>query len=131
MDGPTIDGLAERGQAAGTVMVEQFTQPNYPSRSPSPTATGWDNHRWIRYRALLSVLPDWLSSYARGREVLDIDPEAPPSYPLTVAGGDLADGLSQGLDDLAALVAGANPGALSDLEEKPRPMGAIRRIPQV
>src|ERR1043165_8635528 len=77
MDGHTIDGLASRGRAAGQGMVDQFPQPRYPAGAA--TATGWDNHRWLRYRALLSVLPGWLESYARGREVLSIDPASPPS----------------------------------------------------
>jgi len=129
MDAPTIDGLAERGRVAGTVMVEQFTEPRYPSSDPS--ATGWDNHRWVRYRALLSVLPDWLASYARGRDVLDTDPGDPPSYPLSAAGRDLAARVSEALDDLANTVARADPGALTNLELAPRPKGAIRRIPQI
>ena len=32
-----------------------------------PTLTGWDNHRWVRYRALVSALPDFLASFAAGR----------------------------------------------------------------
>jgi hypothetical protein len=57
MDAQTIDGLADRGRAAAEVMVEQFTTPRYPSGNPR--ATGWDNHRWVRYRALPSALPGW------------------------------------------------------------------------
>jgi hypothetical protein len=129
MDSPTINGLAARGRAAATVIVEQFTQPRYPSREPN--ATGWDNHRWVRYRALLSVLPDWLASYARGRSVLNIDPANPPSYELTVGGRDLADRLSVALDGLAQIAANADPEALVNLTRAPRPKGAIRRIPQI
>jgi len=129
MDAATIKGLADRGRTAGTVMIEQFTQPRYPSSNP--TATGWDNHRWVRYRALLSVLPDWLASYARGRAVLDIDPATPPSYELTAAGRDLAAQLTETLDGLAEIAATADPDALTDLTRAPRPKGAIRRIPQI
>lgn len=129
MDAATISGLADRGRTAATVIIDQFTQPRYPSEQP--TATGWDNHRWVRYRALLSVLPDWLASYARGRAVLDIDPGDPPSYELTAAGRELADQLSEGLDGLAQVAATAHPDALMNLTRAPRPKGAIRRIPQI
>jgi predicted acylesterase/phospholipase RssA len=127
MDGHTIEGLASRGRAAGQVMVDQFTQPRYPAGAA--TATGWDNHRWLRYRALLSVLPGWLESYARGREVLGIDPASPPSYSLTARGRELALSLSTALDQAAEVIAAADPEALSELTEAPRPQGMIRRIP--
>ncbi len=126
MEGPTIEGLAERGKAAGEVMVDQFTKPHYRE-----TFTGWDNHRWVRFRALLSVLPDWLGSYASGRAVLGVDPTAPPSYDLSARGSDLAAKLVEGLDQLATTVRTADPKAVADLEEQPRPLGAIRRIPQI
>jgi hypothetical protein len=129
MDGSTIDRLADRGRVAGQVMVEQFTQPRYPVRSPA--ATGWDNHRWVRYRALLSCLPVWLSSYARGRQALDIDPASPPSYDLSARGRELARNLTQALDGAAEVIAHADPDALTDLTEAPRPQGMIRRIPQI
>lgn len=76
MDAPTIDQLAERGQVAAEAIVDQFTAPHYPERGPAG-ATGWDNHRWVRYRALLSVLPGWLRSYRNGKTTLGIDPSAP------------------------------------------------------
>jgi predicted acylesterase/phospholipase RssA len=128
MDGSTIDELADRGRAAGQVMVEQFTQPRYPTRAP--TATGWDNHRWVRYRALLSCLPIWLMSYSHGRQALDIDPASPPSYPLTDRAHELARNLTQALDGAAEVIATADRDALTDLIERPRPQGLIARIPQ-
>jgi hypothetical protein len=128
MDGPTINGLADRGRAAGQVIVEQFTLPRYPTQAP--TATGWDNHRWVRYRALLSCLPAWLASYARGRQALDIDPMSPPSYYLTARGQELALDLTEALDKAADVIATASPEALTDLTEAPNPQGIIRRIPQ-
>ena len=129
MDGTTIDGLADRGHAAGQVMVEQFTQPRYPANSP--TATGWDNHRWVRYLALLSCLPVWLNSYARGHQALDIDPASPPSYDLSPRARELAQNLTQALDGAAEVIANADPDALTDLTRAPRPQGMIRRIPQI
>jgi hypothetical protein len=129
MDDQTISRLADRGRAAGHVMVEQFTQPRYPIGRPA--ATGWDNHRWVRYRALLSTLPAWLNSYSRGRQALnDVDLASPPSYRLTDQGRTLAASLTEALDKAADVVATAHADALTDLTNAPRPQGMIRRIPQ-
>ena len=124
MDAPTIGDLADRGQVAGRVIVDQFTQPHYPHAS-----TGWDNHRWVRYRALLSVLPAWLTSYERGRRALDINEPAPPSYRLSPEAMQLATSLARAMDTAAAVVATAATDTLQELTSAPRPNGMIRRIP--
>ena len=129
MDRETINRLADRGRTAGQVMVEQFTEPRYPTGAP--TATGWDNHRWVRYRSLLSCLPAWLNSYSRGRRALDIDLASAPSYALTLQGRQLAADLTEALDKAADLVDAADTDALTDLTKTPRPQGIIRRIPQI
>lgn len=121
----TIEGLAARGREAGAVMVERFTQPAFGD------ATGWQNHQWVRYRALLACLPDWLDSYRRGLSALSVDPTDPPSYELTVRGRRLAAEITRGLDSAAQAVATGDPKALDDLLEEPRPVGAIRRVPQI
>lgn len=127
MEGPTIDRLGKRGTAAATAMVEQFGHDHF---SP-PTATGWDNHRWVRYRALLSCLPDWLESYGLGRATLDIQATRPPSYRFsTTAGRQLAEDLAAAMDAAAAVVADADPVARADLTGVPNPQGMIRRIPR-
>lgn len=128
MGDDTIDGLAVRGRTAATAIIEQFTERRYPCENP--TATGWDNHRWVRYRALLSLMPDWLASYERGRAVLEIEPTDPPSYKLSVPGRQLANRLSVGLDGLAKTVAMTPREAVGNLTRAPRPQGAIRRIPR-
>jgi predicted acylesterase/phospholipase RssA len=129
MDTKTIDALATRGQAAGRVMVDQFTQLRYPPSAP--IATGWDNHRWMRYRALLASMPAWLASYARGRAALDIDPAKPPAFTMSAPARSLAQQLTDALDAAAAVIANADPEALEQLTEAPRPLGMIRRTPQV
>jgi predicted acylesterase/phospholipase RssA len=128
MDAATIEDLSVRGRMAAEVLIDQFTEPHYPTRAPR--ATGWDNHRWVRYRALLSVLPSWLRSYQRGIRVLDIDVESPPSYPLTAAERTLADHLTGALDTLAEAVETADGRALDGLGATPRPQGMLRRIPR-
>jgi hypothetical protein len=129
MDGPTIDGLAARGKAAAETLVEQFTEPRYPERDA--WATGWDNHRWVRYRAFLACLPDWLSSYARGRAVLCTDLDHPPSYTLSPSARALAADLTAALDEAAAVCAKATPAALAALTGTPSPQASIRRIPRI
>jgi predicted acylesterase/phospholipase RssA len=128
MDTATIARLAARGQAAAEVMVEQFNEPRYPEKSP--VATGWDNHRWVRYRGLLAVLPDWIESYAQGRRALEIDPMSPPSYRLNARERALASGMTDGLDKLAEVVESADTADVTSLTSRPRPQGTLRRTPR-
>jgi hypothetical protein len=133
MDDATIERLARRGEYAATAIMGQFEQPHYPPLVDGrPSSTGWDNHRWVRYRALLSVLPTWAASYGRGRAVLDVDPAEPPAYPF--ANDEecrLAADLDEAMTRLARIVEEADPEALAALTAQPRPAGAIRRVPQI
>lgn len=127
MGDAVIDRLARRGAAAADAMVDMFTRPHYPGG-----ATGWDNHRWVRYRALYGTLPRFLSSWRDGHAAAsDLDPVAPPSYRLSGAGRLLA----AEIDDV--LAAGAEvidaPGSaagVADLTAAPRPATVLRRVPQ-
>lgn len=126
MEREVIDGLGARGAAAATAMVEQFGTDHYTP----PHATGWDNHRWVRYRALLACMPAFLGSYAAGRAALGIDKD-PPSYPFNrTATRDLAVELSEALDRAAAVVKEADPETIADLVGEPNPAGVIRRVPR-
>ena len=128
MDGPTIEGLSARGETAADALVQQFTQPRYPKANP--VATGWDNHRWVRFRALMAVLPDFLASYAAGRSALDIEPSSPPSYPFrSQKQRDLAATFSTSLTDAAAEGAAADETTRAGLVNTPRPQGRLRRVP--
>jgi hypothetical protein len=127
MDQGTITGLGKRGRTAAEAIDEQFREPHYAG----PTATGWDNHRWVRYRALLAALPAWLQSYAAGRDRLDIDPKHPPSYAFDTNGGrQLAADLATALNQAVAVVERADARALQDLTGVPNPEGVIRRVPR-
>lgn len=134
LDAATIEQLSERGRAAARALIDQFNQPRYPARQPS--ATGWENHKWVRHRALLACLPDWLEGYARGRAAQDFPPE-PPSYPMTRAVQGLADALTANLDATAAVLEapGGDPEvqrkALAGLTRQPAPHGVIRRTPAI
>ena len=140
MDSETITALAERGRLAAHTMVEQFSEPRY-----SGGANGWDNHRWVRYRALLAGMPDFLRAYRAGREALaptglapnvsvsaanpPLDPASPPGYPLSVRGRNLGDAVTNSLYTAAA-AADAAPAAASDVRGLPR-AGRIRKVPRI
>ena len=47
----TINRLTERGQAAGDLLRRRFAPP-----SGDGTDLTWDNHRWVRYRSMMSLL---------------------------------------------------------------------------
>ena len=129
MDSATIERLARRGAVAADAIVGQFNEPRYRLGSDTPQ-TGWDNHRWVRYRALLSTLPPFLASYKRGREVLGIDPEDPPSYELNASSRELAAKLDGNLRR-AAGVNNGHRGGLDDLVNEPRPLSALGRTPKL
>lgn len=127
MDGATIERLAQRGEAAATVLIERFTV------SDPHGSTGWDNHRWVRYRALMAALPAWLTSYAQGRAAMtDLDPARPPCYPLRVAGRRLAAQVDADLRAAASAVDDPTNGeGAEDLTAAPRPVTVLRRVPQL
>jgi len=134
MDAATIDVLAARGRAAARALINQFNEPRYPTKKPS--ATGWENHLWVRHRALLASLPDWLEAYARGRAVQDFSSD-PPSYPMTRVVRGLADALTANLDATASILdaPGGDPEvqrkAVAGLTRQPAPHGVLRRTPMI
>ena len=133
MDAEVIRTLSDRGHAGAEAIIGQFDGMHYkfegPEGAEAPTRTGWENHRWVRYRALMSVLPDWLESYATGRAVLDVDPANPPSYSMTKAGRELAADLDGLLSQAAARIAEADPVEIANLVSAPSPSGMLRRTP--
>lgn len=127
MDAQTIDRLAARGAAAGDTLTDLFNTPHYNNGY-----TGWANHRWVRYRATLSALPDWLASFKRGLAVLDIDPTDPPAYRFeSDDAATLAVAMASGLETLASTVAAADGGDVTELESVPNPKTILRRVPML
>ena len=126
-----IDRLATRGSAAASVLVDQFNQPHYKLGTASPF-TGWDNHRWVRYRATIAALPDWLASFCRGAEVLQIDPRertTQPSYELDESVAVVAERITDDLQALAAAIAASDQDAVRTLQSAPNPKTVLRRVP--
>lgn len=63
MEGGTVTALADRGEAAAAKLVAKFAGPF--GKSPN---TGFDNHRWVRLRAALAGVSDWLDDFAEDLE---------------------------------------------------------------
>lgn len=133
MDRATITGLSLRGEAAAEALVTMFTTPQYGGSPGAPAATGWDNHRWVRYRALQCALPHWYASFAAGHQAMaGLDPAAVGSYPLSRAARGLADKLTAQTLASAKLVDDpAHADAVRDLVGAPRPATVLRRVPQL
>ena len=128
MSAETIARLGARGAAGADAIARQFSEARYPPAAP--VATGWDNHRWVRFRALVACLPQWADSYAAGRAVLATDLRDPPSYPFgSEAEVDLAEQLDAAMLAVDEPVAGADPATVARLTATPRRRGIIRRIP--
>jgi predicted acylesterase/phospholipase RssA len=63
LDAKTIEALADRGRRAGEMLVERFAAPSGLERLTDDDAPGWEHHRWLRYRTLMSSLRDLLARY--------------------------------------------------------------------
>jgi hypothetical protein len=132
---PVIERLGTRGSVAAATMVKQFTESHRAYRG----ATGWDNHRWVRYRALMSGLPEFLSGFKAGRlrlgplgatastDPIPLNPADPPSYTLSAPARRVAEAVS---DELVAAADALTP-ATAVVGLKVARGGRIRRTPQV
>jgi len=120
----TITRLAGRGATAATVMVDQFTTEKYPNNG-----TGWDNHRWVRYRALMAALPDWVASFQAGAAVLDTDVTEPPGYTISADAAALAQAITDSVTALAELLGSTDDEVLEALTSEPNPNSVLRRVP--
>lgn len=86
-----VQRLAHRGEGAAAKLAGRFSTPD------RGVATGWENHRWVRFRTAAAGLDAWLADFERGytgsspgaspySELAGEDAAgALPSYPLTKA----------------------------------------------
>jgi predicted acylesterase/phospholipase RssA len=127
MQKETITALSGRGQTAARAMVDQFTGMHYKKN----TQTGWENHVWVRYRALLGALPPFLGSYANGRATQKVVvPKDPPSYPFpNKATTTFATDLTRAMDAAAAQIGAEDVPAIRELQSEPHPLTRIVRGP--
>lgn len=126
-----ISRLAERGEVAASELSAQFRDKTYPANAERKTHSGWNNHRWVRYRALLAGMPAFLASYLRGIEALDLDPDDVPSYEFDGESAALAEVISRGLSNTALGIEPVNEKTLENLTGTPGPATVIRRVPQL
>lgn len=79
-----IERLSARGECAGKRLWQRFD-------GGDGTELTWENHRWVRYRALMSVLEPYAGQFAerygeapagaRSIETMLTSDNPPPSYP--------------------------------------------------
>ena len=137
MDSGTLRGLAERGQVAAAALLDQFRNNHYPKNNPA--FTGWENHRWLRYRALISALPTFLRRYADGRAALKLGEGAVPSYALSRQGRNLAEELLSKFDEAVEIIAipddpeqaKQHEQRVAELRAEPNPVAALRRVSEL
>ena len=132
MSSGDIKNLATKGVDAAHGIMAQFEERRYPPRSPVKTATGWDNHRWIRFRALLSVVLPFLEQYGRGHDGIDVDAPLAPGYPLDGAPQKAAARtVAEELARAAMTVTSIDPRTRAAVAKKPANSGRLRRTPAV
>ncbi len=131
MSAEVIDRLADRGQVAASEIVAQFRTKTYPTKSAKKTFTGWDNHRWVRYRALLAGMPAFLGSFVRGYDSLDIRTDDVPSYEFDGNAAELAELISAGLRSAGIGIEPVNGLTIQTLTQSPGPPTVIRRVPEL
>ena len=126
-----VTDLAERGRLGAVKLVNAFAG-DRPGQVPT---WGWDNHRWIRFRAAMSGLAGWLDGFhgsyqdttSGGTPYGDLagpGADAPlPSYPLS---GVKREALNERTGELVGL-ATAWDGAT--IPPAPKPAPRLRLVP--
>jgi hypothetical protein len=62
----TIAALVDRGRRAGERLVQRFADPStLETLAGRPFEMSWENHRWVRYRTIMSELRELLAKFAR------------------------------------------------------------------
>src|SRR4051795_6300320 len=81
MDSKTIDELTARGAVAGDRLATAFSG---PLGAPPVSTKQWNDHRFARYRVVMSVLERFLRRYAEG---WNATPPVTTPYPERVGEG--------------------------------------------
>ncbi len=127
-----VDALASKGSRAAQGIMSQFSELRYPPGNRRKTATGWDNHRWIRFRALLNVLLPFLEHYGRGYEGIDVNSPLAPGYPFdSIQQRSAARTVAEELKRAAGTVTQIDPRTRAAVAKKPANSGRLRRTPTV
>jgi hypothetical protein len=129
-----ITELTARGAVAGERLVTAFSGPI--DKDPAPEEQ-WNDHRFARYRVLMSVLEAFLRRFADGYEA---KPPVTTPYPERVDQGMASPYKFQSQAELAAAkaaneryVRAAKESAAHSLDDAnvPRPPATLRTVPPV
>jgi hypothetical protein len=134
MQKPLIDDLTARGEIAGDRLATAFSGP----LDASPVSTEhWNDHRFARYRVVMSVLERFLGKYAAGWRA---EPPLTTPYPARVDEGnrkpyEFVSGkeLTDAKETSAAYVRIADESVDHSLDDThvPRPPATLRTVPPV
>jgi hypothetical protein len=129
-----IKQLTARGAAAGDRLATAFSG---PLDAPPVSTPQWNDHRFVRYRVVMSALERFLRSYADGWVA---KPPVTTPYPARVGEGlkspyafGSADELQAALDtsvEYVSIAADSEKHSLDD-EGVPRPPATLRTVPPV
>ena len=140
MEETTVLALSRRGEGAATRLVDRFAG-DQPGVVP---ATGWDEHRWLRFRTATAAFAETLVSFKGGYE------EAPrgttpyqtwvgvrgdgteasgnlPSYPVNPEYRNVVNQRTRGLLEVAEQWQGDPADAFTEAAPEPRP--SMRLVP--
>jgi predicted acylesterase/phospholipase RssA len=134
MQKPMIDDLTARGEVAGDRLATAFSG---PLDAPPVSTEHWNDHRFARYRVVMSVLERFLRKYAEGWRA---EPPLTTPYPERVdAGnhkpyefardGELAD--AKKTSDAYVRIADESGDHSLDDAHVPRPPATLRTVPPV
>jgi hypothetical protein len=134
MDSGTIEELTARGAVAGERLATAFSG---PLGAPPVSTKQWNDHRFARYRVVMSVLERFLRRYAEG---WNATPPVTTPYPERVGEGlrspyafGSAAQLEDALDTSTDYVSIAADSEVSSLDDAgvPRPPATLRTVPPV
>lgn len=128
MDGSTIQKLAERGRVAAESMVDQFDQPSFAGHGR--TATGWENHKWVRYRALMGTLPAFFTELAAGFPGTP-EPGKAVAYTVPRDVQPVLRALTKIVADAASEIHKLDADHIDWHAREPRPLGRLGRSPHL
>jgi hypothetical protein len=134
MDSTEIDALTARGEVAGQRLATAFSG---PLGAPAISTKQWNDHRFSRYRVVMSVLERFLQSYAEG---WGAKPPVTTPYPDRIDEGRRSpyafgsDAEMKAAKDTSAeyvRIAGESEAHSLDDAAVPRPPATLRTVPPV
>jgi predicted acylesterase/phospholipase RssA len=134
MEPDVIRRLTNRGRAAGEKLRQRFAS---PEGDGSPLT--WDNHRWLRYRRIMSSLDSFVSDFRRGyanpvagdrpyEALVTRDASEPPNS-YRWRSRDQREFAEHATNELVELAAEWESRKVSLSDDAPRPENPLRPVP--